>query len=83
MLIATGLHLAYEPKQTRHVVDVSPTVTEPLWSRTTTANPSAIMTATDEREQSTVSDEATPLIDRSKRPIDYGKYRALFTRIYL
>ena len=39
----------------------SPAINEPLWSRTTTANPTALMTATDEREQSTVSDEATPL----------------------
>jgi len=71
VLIATGLHLAYESKMNRTVVDVSPAINEPLWSRTTTANPTALMTATDEREQSTVSDEATPLVDRSPRSIDY------------
>lgn len=73
VLIATGLHLAYESKMNRTVVDVSPVINEPLWSRTTTANPSALMTTTDEREQSTVSDEATPLVDRSPRSIDYGR----------
>ena len=74
ILSATGLHLAYESRKNRNVVDVSPLGNEPLWSRTTTASPSALMTATDEREQSTVSDEATPLVDRSPRSIDYGKF---------
>jgi hypothetical protein len=76
ILLATGMHIAYGHKHDLKMDDVSPIASETLWSRTTSAitiNTSLPANPIDEREQSTASDEVTPLVTRSDQAVDSGR----------
>jgi len=87
ILLATGMHIIYGHKHDLKMDDSPPIViAEPLLSRTTTINASPIMNPVDERDQSTSSDEITPLIAKSEGKVDSGKYLFLnkfFKFLYL
>jgi hypothetical protein len=77
VLIATGLHIIYGHKHDLKMDDIpSIPISEPILSRTTTTTTiqtSSINNPIDERDQSTSSDEITPLITRSEGNIDSSK----------
>jgi hypothetical protein len=71
------MHIIYGHKHDLKMDDPPPlSATEPLLSRTTTASINIVSTTNpvDERDQSTSSDEITPLIVRSEGKIDSGNY---------
>jgi hypothetical protein len=69
------MHIIYGHKHDLKMDDAPLSITsEPLLSRTTTSiNISPTMNPVDEHDQSTSSDEITPLITRSEGKIDSGK----------
>ncbi|CAF1044534.1 unnamed protein product [Rotaria sp. Silwood1] len=71
ILLATGLHIIYGHEHDLKMDDEHPLVkSEPLLSRTTTTHLPSEINPIDERDQSTSSDEVTPLIPKSQRNID-------------
>ncbi|CAF1020152.1 unnamed protein product [Rotaria sordida] len=71
ILLATGLHIIYGDKHDLKMNDEHSIVeSEPLLSRTTTTHVSSQINSIDERDQSTSSDEITPLIPKSQRNVD-------------
>lgn len=68
------MHVAYGHKHDLKMNDPLPSATsEPLLSRTATISGALTTNQVDEREQSTSSDEITPLIARSEGKIDSGE----------
>ena len=77
------MHVLYGHKHDLKMDDSPPLpTTEPLLSRTATAiNTTSTNNPVDEREQSTSSDEITPLIIRSEGKVDSGKDFRSFPRL--
>lgn len=74
ILLATGLHMLYGHKHDLKMDDTVPAPTsEPILSRTT-VNTISIINPTDEHDQSTSSDEITPLITRTEGEVDSSKH---------
>ena len=68
------MHIIYGHKHDLTMDDVPPIISsEPLLSRTTTINASPAPNTNDERDQSTSTDEITPLITRPEGNVDSGK----------
>ncbi len=76
ILLATGMHILYGHKHDLKMENPPPLTTpEPMLSRTTTTvaiNSPSTNNPIDERDQSTSSDEITPLITRSEGKVDSG-----------
>ncbi|CAF2438000.1 unnamed protein product [Rotaria sp. Silwood2] len=71
ILLATGLHIIYGHEHDLKMDDEHPTVeSAPLLSRTTTTHLPSEINPIDERDQSTSSDELTPLVSKSQRNVD-------------
>lgn len=74
ILLATGMHVIYGHKHDLKMDDpLPPSTSEPLLSRTTTISGALTTNQVDERDQSTSSDEITPLIARSEGRVDSGE----------